>query len=469
MHPEFDKFALHNQHWVGIEPFLDLDPHLRRLKGLPYVFESPLLKKLPFTKPGIYLLGGGRQVGKSTFLKQAVLKIIKEGAIPNEDILFLTGEVVYSADELRRLLKLYLENKPGPTLVLIDEVGYIPDWDKAIKFLADAGLFERTSLVLSGSDLVIMKEAMKRFPGRRGREYPTNFHYYPLSFPEFLLLKSVIDPATFRELAETPSEEWKNLPLIQKTCPILYEALKDYFITGGYLVAINEKAREGKISLATLATYWEWIVGDTLKHKKTENYLREILTGILKRYTTPVSWNALSKDLSIDHHKTVSDYCDLLSQMDAVFIQPALLEHKKSAAPKKAKKIYFTDPFIHHAVQTMIQSIGDPWQEYLIPLMTGPEEAFSPYAEEVVITHFRRNYPTFYIKNGGEIDLAYIKEGSILPVEIKWTSQLRPKDLAFISEKKQGVVAAKVNRVFSLNHLMVVPIPLLLMKEIPAV
>ncbi|MBI2982562.1 MAG: ATP-binding protein [Deltaproteobacteria bacterium] len=465
MYPEFDKFALHNQHWVGLDPFLGLDPHLRRLKGQPYVYESPLLRKFPFTKPGIYLLGGGRQVGKSTFLKQAVLKLLKEGLVAKEDILFLTGEVIYSADELRRLLNLYLEKRLKRSLVIIDEVGYIPDWDKAIKFLADAGILEKTSLVLSGSDLIIMKEAMKRFPGRRGREYPVNFHYYPLSFPEFLGLKSVVNPGTLQELAETPYQTGTSL--VQRCAPLLYEALKDYFITGGYLVAINERVRDGKLSLGTLATYWEWIVGDMLKHKKTENYLREILGGILKRYSTPVSWNALSKDLSVDHHKTVSDYCNLLSEMDAIFIQSALLEHKKAAAPKKAKKIYFADPFIHHCVQTMLASPGNPWEQMLHPLIVGPEEAFAPYAEGVVITHFRRNYPTFYIKNGGEIDLAYIKDGVIIPVEIKWTSQLRPKELALISQKKGGLIAAKVDRIFSLNQLLVVPIPLLLIKEFP--
>ncbi len=33
-----------------------------------------------------------------------------------------------------------------------------------------------------------------------------------------------------------------------------------------------------------------------------------------------------------------------------MFVQPALLEHKLQGAPKKARKVAFTDPFIYHAL-----------------------------------------------------------------------------------------------------------------------
>jgi len=36
-------------------------------------------------------------------------------------------------------------------------------------------------------------------------------------------------------------------------------------------------------------------------------------------------------------------------------------------------------------------------------------------------THYRRYYPTFYIKAEGEVDLAYIDRNRFHPVEVKWT------------------------------------------------
>jgi len=66
----------------------------------------------------------------------------------------------------------------------LDEVTYIKDWDKAVKFAADAGLLEDTFLMLTGSDLSLIQEARMRFPGRRGSASIINFHLYPLSFRE---------------------------------------------------------------------------------------------------------------------------------------------------------------------------------------------------------------------------------------------------------------------------------------------
>ena len=73
-------------------------------------------------------------------------------------------------------------------------------------------------------------------------------------------------------------------------------------------------------------------------------YLREVLTAIGARLGSQVSWNALARDLSIDHPATVADYVDLLERMDAVLVQKALREDRLTGAPKKAKKLGFTGP-----------------------------------------------------------------------------------------------------------------------------
>lgn len=461
-----EKFALHNQHWVSIGQFSDYDPHLKKLKGLPFVYESPIIVSFPYGTPGIFLLSGGRQIGKTTFLKQSILWLLKSGALLPERILFATGEVIYSADELRRLLQAYLEGGKGHSVVFIDEVNYIPEWDRAVKFIADTGLLEKCSLVLTGSDVVIIKDAMKRFPGRRGAARQANFRYYPLSFLEYVKLVAPLPQSALEEIVATPYDDLAKGRVLEEHMPSLQQAWRSYLISGGYLTAINDLANGGRIERHTFSTYWEWIVGDVLKHHKTELYLREILSGILKRYNTPVTWNALAKDLSIDHHRTVADYCDMLSQMDAIYIQPCLVEHKLAAAPKKPRKIYFTDPFIHHAVQAMLTELADPWGEALAQLATGDEELLAPYAEAAVVTHFRRKHATYYIKDAGEIDLAYVMGKKIFPIEVKWTSQLRPKDLVSIARRDNGVIAARVDRIFWRGSNLVVPVPILLMKEI---
>ena len=59
-----EEFQIHNSHLEGAFP--DLDPHLRRLRDQPLIYRFPLLDRLPHDQPGIYTVGGGRQIGKTT-------------------------------------------------------------------------------------------------------------------------------------------------------------------------------------------------------------------------------------------------------------------------------------------------------------------------------------------------------------------------------------------------------------------
>ena len=47
------------------------------------------------------------------------------------------------------------------------------------------------------------------------------------------------------------------------------------------------------------------------------------------------------------------------------------------------------------------------------------------------------------IKSESEVDVAYLKDDTFWPVEIKWTNQLRPKDLKQISKYTNGLILTK--------------------------
>ncbi|KJJ83764.1 hypothetical protein OMAG_002368 [Candidatus Omnitrophus magneticus] len=70
---------------------------------------------------------------------------------------------------------------------------------------------------------------------------------------------------------------------------------------GGYLPAISEYLIKKTISKAIFDIYIQWIIGDILKHNKNENYLYEIFKGINTTYGSQISWNNISKHLSIEH------------------------------------------------------------------------------------------------------------------------------------------------------------------------
>jgi uncharacterized protein len=126
----------------------------------------------------------------------------------------------------------------------------------------------------------------------------------------------------------------------------------------------------------------------------------------------------------------VADYLHILERMDVVFIQEALKEDKLTNRPKSPKKLHFSDPFILQAVNNWIPHKIDSLESFLV--------------ESVVVTHVNRKYPTYYIKGQyGEVELAYIKNKKFWPIEVKWTNQIRPKDIKQISCYENGKILGK--------------------------
>ena len=65
------RFSPHNLHLENPASFTLRDPHLRRLQDQVFVHRSRLLDRLPRSQPGIYSIGGGRQIGKTTMRSYA--------------------------------------------------------------------------------------------------------------------------------------------------------------------------------------------------------------------------------------------------------------------------------------------------------------------------------------------------------------------------------------------------------------
>ena len=446
------RFLAHNSHLTDPQRFRERDPQLRHLAGCPFQHRAPLLDQLPTATPGIYSLGGGRQTGKSTLLKQWVAQLLDNGVLPNA-IAYLTGELIDDHHGLLLHLNTHLEEAPteGLNYVVVDEVTYIRDWDQTVKFLAEAGMLERTILVVTGSDLVVMQEARMRFPGRRGDAAQTDFHLRPLSFAEYVTLIGI----------GRDDDAPETIP--PSVVDEIYAAFDRYLLHGGYLTAINDIASHGAIRPSTLATYSDWIRGDMVKHGKQEGYLREVLSAIVGRYTSQITWNALAQELSIDHPRTVADYVALLERMDALCVVAALMEDRLAPAPKKARKVVFSDPFILHAVRAWLDPQVDPFETQIRSAATDPVWA-SRIVEACVAAHCRRAHPTFYIKAQAEVDVAYVRDGRFWPVEVKWTNQLRPKTLTQITRYGNGEIWSKSRTPGEINGVAVRPLPIRLLS-----
>jgi len=455
------RFRPHNTHLDGPASFRKHDPQLRLLAEQPLVHRFALLDALPKDAPGLYSLTGGRQVGKTTVLKQWMAELLTAGTPPSR-IRYLTGELVDDHHVLVRLVgEVLSEAEPGPRYLLLDEITYVRDWDKGIKYLADTGLLDDVILVFTGSDSLILREARTRFPGRRGRSAVVDFHLPPLSFLDDVRLRGVLKPSEL----DTALDARADVP--RGSVRRLLEAFGSYLTHGGYLTAINDVARAERVSPSTLATYSDWIRGDMLKRGKQERYLREVLASVVKRQGSQVTWNALAKELSIDHPATVAEYIDLLIRMDVVNVQAALREDTLRAAPKKARKLGFRDPFIYHAVRAWLEPSPDAFGSQIQPAVADPKLA-GELAEACVASHLARHHPTHYIKASGEVDVAYVEGRRFRPVEVKWTGQLRPKDLQQVARYDNGLILTRRDQPGEIEGIPTLPLPLFLLRLGPS-
>jgi predicted AAA+ superfamily ATPase len=161
----------------------------------------------------------------------------------------------------------------------------------------------------------------------------------------------------------------------------------------------------------------------------------------------------------LDHPKTVADYIAILESMDAAYVQSALREDKLSAAPKKARKVMFTDPFIYHALRAWIHPCKDPFNEQATKTLKDTEMS-GKLVEACVVTHFRRRFPTYYIKGKGEVDIAYIDKEKFWPIEIKWTGQIRPKDLKQVVKYPNSRIWSRMPHFGNIQDIPSEPLPI---------
>jgi predicted AAA+ superfamily ATPase len=459
-----EDFGIHNLFWKSEAEFARFDPQLARLEKLPYVYHSPLIEEIPIQTPGIYILTGGRQVGKSTALKLAIKSLLKQKKISPSKIYYLPCDTIKDFSQLLFEIEQFGQTlTPADVFVLfLDEITYVKEWPRAIKSLADAGFFKHGSVLITGSDIWLLKNAMMELPGRRGMADRQDFHLFPLSFYEYALLKN---PRLFSLCQETATAFQKSLivpkdKIKQAAMSQLWQLFNEYLLTGGYLSAINDYALKKSIRNAIYKTYSQWIIGDILKRGKSEASLKEIIKALYPRLSKQVTWHSFANDLSIEHHQTISDYFSLLQRMDVLVILQALREDKLKLAPKKAKKICFGDPFIFHALHGWAQNSD---KSFLLAkeLLAAKSELKNVLIEGVIAALYSRGRETCYIKAEAEVDLALLTQKQFFPIEVKDTLVLNRQGLKQIIKYKQGLVGYAGLEIGSFEQLQVIPLPLL--------
>lgn len=427
-------YSIHNRFKEDIGLFSQSDPHLLALSELRYQYSPAWWQDLSSNTPGVYILTGGRQVGKSTSCKLFIKYCLQKKLFSPNNILYLPCDEIFDAKALSKTVRLFLDSVGGNYLLIIDEITFINHWDRVIKALADEGHFRKGICLLTGSDTLILKEAAMRFPGRRGNAKQTDFHLYPLSFSEYVNLRQPEG-----KLADNQ----------------LFFLFQDYLQCGGYLRAINDLAQHGKIMPATFLTYEQWVRGDFLKRAKSEEYLLSVLRALITIGVSPISYSALTQKIGLMSKETCIDYCKLLERMDILINLQAFDQNKKQGFPRKDRKFHFTDPFIKHTIYQWLKREG-----YLNDL-----NYEASLVEAAVASYCHRVGKTYYFKGQGEIDVIWLKENKVKAIEVKWAEQIRSHDLKMLKHFKDCTILGKSPMAGNIENVSSIPVYQFLLQQ----
>ena len=97
-----------NPQWSSVERFCEEDKHIRDLNASKYQHDFRLEDEV--SSAGVYLLFGGRQIGKTTALKQLLQKVLLRGEVLASQTLYLNCDFLIERDELERVLRDFYSN-----------------------------------------------------------------------------------------------------------------------------------------------------------------------------------------------------------------------------------------------------------------------------------------------------------------------------------------------------------------------
>lgn len=356
------------------------DYHLRKVSEMPFKRNFPFIPQ----DEGLYIIRGPRQIGKSSWLKTILSHHAK-----TDKCFYLSCENVTNHKELAEILASIRHCK----VVLLDEISFVKDWDRAVKHEVDSG--HTRILVLTGSHAHDLKRGSDLMPGRFGKG--GEFYLLPMDFDEFYEARLEAGWATADRIKE----------------------LELFFKVGGFPMALAESGPMGNSPVGAMATYWKWLLGDAIKLGKQQSYLEEIIIQLATCLQTPLSFQTLAKKTSIGSHNTVQEYisilesCFALKQLHAIDLDTSAFRFKKD------RKFYFTDPLLYWI------ALGRSGKR-------SPENVLEKLAEMVAHEELSRKFQRFgYFSNkNGEIDFILPGEWA---VEVKWSEAATNLSKAYLN------------------------------------
>ncbi len=335
------------------------DPHLALLEAQPLRLAADFVTELDLRRPGIHILRGPRQVGKSTDLKLLIERALAAGR-PPRSIIYLALDLL--EDQSLSDFAVSVERAKGlaggepPGLILLDEVTAVRGWQTAVKSLWDQGTIGADVVVCTGSSAIdLQRGAAERLPGRRGAG--ADHLVLPQSFAAFAHAVGEGIPRspglTVGALC-TPDGE-ALLREMRLHAPALDAALRRYLRFGGLPAAVAESLSGAHDPSARVKRVLEdSLTGEIQRRGASVPAAHALLERVVRSLGSKISWSSMAREMDVplggrgrpDHH-TVRDYIELLAAGYFLFVAYFWRSGSQTNEQSRDKKVFFADPLLH--------------------------------------------------------------------------------------------------------------------------
>ncbi len=336
------------------------DPHLQRLERQPVRLSTEVVTTLDLDAPGIHILRGPRQVGKSTDLKLLVARAIDAGWSPRA-VVYLALDLLEGqghAELARTVVRAkQLAGAPDRSLVLLDEVTAVARWQTAVKALWDGGDLRGDVVVCTGSSAIdLQRGAAERLPGRR--EAGADHLVLPQSFAAFAqALDATIPPSPRLSVADLrTSDGAAHLHEARLHAPALETALQRYLRFGGLPASVAEAASGADApSDATRRVLYDSLVRELQRRGASVPACQALLERVVRSLGSKTSWSQMAREMDVPlgrgrgrpSHHTLRDYVELMAAGYFLLIVYYWRTGAETNAQSKDKKVLFVDPLLH--------------------------------------------------------------------------------------------------------------------------
>lgn len=386
--------------------------------------EDRIVKNLS-NQRALFILGA-RQVGKTSLLKMMIEYVGTENAVYFD--LENTEHLQGLSGSIPEVVAYILANLPAQEqriFVFIDEIQYLQDFSKSIKYLVDH-YSEQFKLIMTGSSsLLIKKSFTESLVGRKDV-----FELYPLSFSEYCLFKG--EARIAQMLADKSTGSITALHTQQAK---LNRLIKDYILYGGYPQVVLSDNREEKIRLLRdiVSSYILKDVKYLFRIEKIDQFnhlIRYLAINIGKE----LNIKSISREIGL-YWDTVQKH--ILALQESYVISQIKPFHKNlSTELRQMPKVYFIDTGVRN---TILNSFND------LEIRTDRGELFENYVynqlflQKALLTEIKY----WKTRSGMEIDFITLNENKITAYEVKYGNDNKNNFTAFANaypESKQYIV-----------------------------